>query len=62
MHAAAGEAQRAVELEQTVLARLAAVCGAESSWLERLEPGAALRGRAERPQPDMSPGSRDVER
>jgi len=62
MHGAAGEAQRAAELEQTVIAQLATVRGTESSPSERLEPGAAHNAKAERRLPAKSSRPLDVDR
>lgn len=61
MHAAAGEAQRAAELERTAIAQLNSINATSTAGrLARLEPGAALRagpGRSQRggERPDRSP-------
>ena len=62
MHAAAGDVQRAAELEQTAVAQLATVGGAESSPSDRLEPGAALRDPPDRPRAGLTPRPPEVER
>jgi hypothetical protein len=58
MHAAAGEAERAAELERTAIAQLASLSAVSArDRSPGLDPGTALRERAGRQRSD-----RDVER